>query len=552
MLGDSLTAIHFISFIAISLYLGGAVVWLRIRELKESCQTAQKEIIAQTKAATRLKNVYDQSRFEVEWLQATVQGSNSGTHFMEILKRWSSNPKSFYGWIIYDNSDWDGTHRDIYPEKLLQRFSCQATHLTLKRSQFESDFDDLPEEIDSITLFRTHQTGSDSCVIVISQIPNCFSQQKDFQLLTGFMKLVRCRSRNSPQKLIEFEDDLENLIAKEMLEIRSLLDNDFQSPVELMREFLQKLTILSGYTYASLYLSDQQGSDSSSCSHYASGGTLSSAEDGQIWQDAEKRFVDGITGRLDEMLILNSETILDEDHEVPFRCGLMIPIRQDEKFVGTLILTHASESIPSNEDAQLVEWASQFLMKTLDREISRVETVDQARRDALTNLANRRTFDSELNRFIERTNSSQENCTLIMLDIDHFKSINDKHGHPVGDQVLITVAESLQIITQKLRVTDHALPTRYGGEEFAIILPNVDLDGGLRIAEQIRKEIEELLIEPAALKLTASFGVACTDIHGKSYEELIHYADEALYAAKKSGRNCVCTTNLKKLEHVGH
>lgn len=552
MSSESLSATHLIGLIVITLYLVGVVVWLRIRYLKERYSSVQKEAILQTKAATRLKKVCDQYRFEVEWLQATVQGSNSGTHFLEILKRWSSAPKTFHGWIIYDNNDWDGTTREIHPEKLLQRFSYQATHLTMNRDQFESDFDDLPAEIDSMTFFRTHQLGSESCVIAISQIPDCFRQQKDFQLLTGFMKLVKCHSRYVPQKLIEFEDNLENLIAKEMLEIRSLLDNDFQSPVELMRGFLQKLTALSGYTYASLYLSGENSSEKGAYTHFASGGTLKSAESGRVWRDAEKQFINVMSDRLDEMLILNTETILESGQEIPFRCGLIIPVRQDAKFVGVLILTHTSETLPSNEDAQLVEWASQFLMKTLNREISRVETVDQARRDSLTNLANRRTFDLELHRITERTQSGQENCTLILLDIDHFKSINDTYGHPTGDQVLKTIAETLQVLTQNLRVTDYALTARYGGEEFAIILPNVDLNGGLRIAEQIRTEIEELLIKPEALTLTASLGVACTDIHGKSCEELIHYADEALYAAKKSGRNSVCTTNLKKLEHVGN
>jgi diguanylate cyclase (GGDEF)-like protein len=119
-----------------------------------------------------------------------------------------------------------------------------------------------------------------------------------------------------------------------------------------------------------------------------------------------------------------------------------------------------------------------------------------------------------------------------MLDIDHFKSINDTLGHPKGDDVLRAVG---RLLRRSLRASDFA--ARYGGEEFAIILPNTDREGSLAVAEKVRRAIEEATWEDRPI--TASFGVAtmCEEI--STAEELIDYADRALYRSKQAGRNCV-------------
>lgn len=535
------------TLLAVVLYISSLAFWLKIRALKEQCKDVQKASDDREQAVRHLKQVCDQSRFEVEWLQNTIRHPGSAIHLLETFKRWSPSSEAFCGWVIFDNGSSVGTQIVGAPKELDKQRPQLSQCMILNRFDHHSVFQELPEVIERLILFAVEHCGSNSFMIAVSHIPECFSKSANFPKLHSIMQTAKCHPQSVPEKLVEIGGDLENQIAKEMLEIRSLLDNEFQTPTELMQGFLHKLTVLSGYNFASLYLN--QTENAKPWEHFASGGTLSSHQLFDRWLQAESSLLSAFAGQLEEMLILNLETLETFDEDVPFRCGIMIPVRQGGMSVGALILTHHDATHPSNECAQLIEWASQFLMQTLDREISRVDTVNQARRDPLTNLANRRTFDAELKSAAARTKNGGEICSLIMLDIDHFKSINDTYGHQVGDQVIKEIAATLQALSQNLRVTDHVLPARYGGEEFAMVLPGVDLQGALRIAEQLREEIEQLGIAQAdgTIRVTSSLGVACSDRHGKNSEELLHYADEALYEAKKAGRNQVCSIRLKVL-----
>jgi diguanylate cyclase (GGDEF)-like protein len=119
-----------------------------------------------------------------------------------------------------------------------------------------------------------------------------------------------------------------------------------------------------------------------------------------------------------------------------------------------------------------------------------------------------------------------------MVDIDHFKSINDRHGHQMGDEVLRRVAAA---ILETLRTEDVA--ARYGGEEFCLLLSRIDLEDGAGIAERIRQLISDLQFP--GLRITASLGVASVGRGAKTPQELLDHADQCLYEAKRAGRNCV-------------
>lgn len=157
--------------------------------------------------------------------------------------------------------------------------------------------------------------------------------------------------------------------------------------------------------------------------------------------------------------------------------------------------------------------------------------------DGLTHVYNRRFFERSLAAELDRSRRDQRPCGLILLDIDKFKDFNDTYGHDVGDLVLKTVADAIK---NTLRSTDTV--SRVGGEEFAIIVPNTfRLDAGF-LAERIRKNVEALIIETEAEKLsvTISLGVAINDPSKfTSLDELYKRADNALYEAKESGRNCL-------------
>jgi diguanylate cyclase (GGDEF)-like protein/PAS domain S-box-containing protein len=161
---------------------------------------------------------------------------------------------------------------------------------------------------------------------------------------------------------------------------------------------------------------------------------------------------------------------------------------------------------------------------------------EQATKDGLTRLANRRSFDERLEQEWRRTERIGGSLALVLLDVDHFKSYNDTYGHGQGDECLKAVA---RVVGADRRVSDCA--ARIGGEEFCLILPNTDSDGAMRVAQSIRSEIEALGLlhegNPAGV-VTVSIGVAASKPKlSESGAGLLDAADQALYAAKRAGRN---------------
>ena len=158
-----------------------------------------------------------------------------------------------------------------------------------------------------------------------------------------------------------------------------------------------------------------------------------------------------------------------------------------------------------------------------------------SRTDHLTQLYNRGHWEQRLQFEYSRHGNS---IALLMLDIDHFKSINDRHGHQAGDAVIKRVSE---LIHQHVRDSDVA--GRYGGEEFAILLPHTDLAGARTLAERLRQSVEEqeMIHNGQAIAFTISLGIACLDRPARDHRCLIEWADQALYASKRAGRNRVST-----------
>ncbi|HEX8495079.1 MAG TPA: diguanylate cyclase [Pyrinomonadaceae bacterium] len=158
---------------------------------------------------------------------------------------------------------------------------------------------------------------------------------------------------------------------------------------------------------------------------------------------------------------------------------------------------------------------------------------EQAFTDHLTGLANRRRFERQLEREVTRTLRYSRPFCLLLLDIDNFKSVNDTYGHETGDDVIRHLAKTLQAATRGID-----LAARVGGEEFAIILPETEFEGGCETAERLRQGISETEI-PLVGRITASFGVAEFPLCAATGRELVANADAAMYEAKRLGRNRV-------------
>ncbi|MBB3332531.1 diguanylate cyclase (GGDEF)-like protein/PAS domain S-box-containing protein [Halomonas campaniensis] len=159
------------------------------------------------------------------------------------------------------------------------------------------------------------------------------------------------------------------------------------------------------------------------------------------------------------------------------------------------------------------------------------ELEHQATRDHLTGAYNRRAFDAALRQSVSKANQDGEPFALLLFDIDHFKSVNDRHGHEMGDEILRRLA---QRIRESLRNTD--LLARWGGEEFTILLPDTRLQGAATFAERLRRQIADSRIR--GLSVTVSIGITAYR-PGDDADRLLSRADDALYRAKKAGRNSV-------------
>jgi len=163
------------------------------------------------------------------------------------------------------------------------------------------------------------------------------------------------------------------------------------------------------------------------------------------------------------------------------------------------------------------------------------EAISAAHRDPLTGVGNRGAMTTTLHRELEKAFRHSRSLGLIMMDIDHFKKINDKYGHSVGDLALQSMVECAE---KSVRISD--MMFRYGGEEFVIVLPETDESGVLRLAKRIRRRVEKLetWIQNHRINMTVSIGITTLQ-EADDEKTFVARADEALYKAKRDGRNCI-------------
>ena len=204
----------------------------------------------------------------------------------------------------------------------------------------------------------------------------------------------------------------------------------------------------------------------------------------------------------------------------------------DVEATGAGLVDALSKIVAANETLQAKLDKAEEQIEAQAREIRLHES--EARTDSLTGLANRRAFDDEMKRRYAEATRRGMPLSLLILDIDFFKKFNDAHGHQAGDAVLRSVADTL---VETCREMD--LPCRYGGEEFAIVMPATTVEEGTIAAERVRTAVESLVVEfeGKQLKVTTSIGLA-QFASSDDTTRLIKRADEALYVSKNAGRNC--------------
>ncbi len=211
---------------------------------------------------------------------------------------------------------------------------------------------------------------------------------------------------------------------------------------------------------------------------------------------------------------------------------LCVPVTVRSKAVGVLTVTSAKRNAFARLHTRLLTALAGQV--ALDLENVRLEAL--ATRDPLTGIANRRRFDERLDQLLAEGRPARAPIAVLMLDLDRFKSINDRHGHPAGDAVL---QQAVQRWTDSLRGND--LLARMGGEEFGLLLPGADSRRAVEVAERLRARVEHrpFRVRRLSIAVTVSVGVAVSPRGAGTPGRLLADADRALYAAKEGGRNRV-------------
>lgn len=222
--------------------------------------------------------------------------------------------------------------------------------------------------------------------------------------------------------------------------------------------------------------------------------------------------------------------------EAWFRSMVAVPLMIEGRVAAVLGLGRADEPSLGQDDYWTLTSLAGNAAVALDRAYLHQKLDLLARTDGLTGLFNRRSFEEALQREITRAKRYGSSLSLLLLDVDHFKHFNDRHGHPLGDKLLKQVAE---VIRTTVREAD--TPARYGGEEFVVLLPETNLAAALQAAERIRKGVAALAGEEAKTQplghFSVSVGVASYPQPCRNAEELVKQADAALYEAKRAGRD---------------
>jgi diguanylate cyclase (GGDEF)-like protein len=199
----------------------------------------------------------------------------------------------------------------------------------------------------------------------------------------------------------------------------------------------------------------------------------------------------------------------------------------------TAIISDKFTSLGKKIDSKSLRKEFEDIEKFVRKSRRRLATLANA--DKVTGIFNRQYFDKIAAEEFEKAKTSQRHISILFVDLDHFKEVNDNYGHRTGDDVLRAIA---WLVQKACRNTD--IVARYGGEEIVVVLPNTISDDAVKIGEEIREIVAKQTRERLGIAVTVSVGVAGFPQDGDSLSSILEKADQALYQAKEKGRNCVC------------
>ena len=447
-------------------------------------------------------------------------------------------------WTLHDAVGIDrrqGTELTLDPPVLAAL--SQSTHVVLTAAELETSAlgralqSASGGRLERLYLFRTSPTSEPlDGVVLTSNLPDGAGSEADRVRIVE--RLLTAAGRYFQRSAVAAAQEQELRMTREILELRSVVDLEFGSPQEMVQQFLDRLVAVCEFDFAAVYLLRRKDfvlTKLSSTHRVAARSELAHWETAALAISQSSLAAEQLQSHSEAALLRVTPT-------APFRSAITVPMRVADEAAGLLCLCGLRPAALSEADRELLVWSAEYLLETILRTVDRATIEARASRDALTGLANRHAFDVALEEHLDRSMRTHRECALILVDLDCFKQINDRYGHPAGDEVLRTVARLIQDeVRLHVRGSDHPLAARYGGEELAVILPHVGLAGALRVAERLRQRIAETKVDIGGgdVQVTLSAGVAVAPSQANTAEALVIAADEALYAAKAGGRNRV-------------
>lgn len=524
----------------------------RARRERERCQTELDGMSSELAAARRDGSL---RRQESQTLREFLNETDCAQAIRIVLRRLVSNPDEGCaiclrrvpeGWSTEQSlglSEAGGRSFQIDPaiEQQLNRGEPVVLNSAMLRAS--RLWNDLPfrdrQKIRELYLFGI---GAPDALLGVMATTGLFPTGHDVRdqvetttrLISGMSGSLRDRWRlNSWQDELRTKDD--------MLALRSVSDRNHESPLQMITEFISLAASKVGAVRVALFLCSPGQPAHARCLA-RDGNPLQSNIQAQ-WFLHEERLA-AVAGDLPDVAHFATPDLERLSINTLIGSALLVPIRQQSRLIGLLCLTRSHRQSFSSSQQLLSKWSAEALAEMIPRAVNQAVVAHQARFDSLTQLANRGTFDRNIEQELAAARDSRSSISLLLFDLDRFKGINDRHGHRGGDAVLRQCAAIVRECVDDVRLEDRSgghepLVARYGGEELAVILPRLPREAAERIGENIRRNIAaaRIAFDGASIAMTISGGLACFPDHADSVEGLISAADAALYQAKDRGRN---------------
>lgn len=524
----------------------------RARREREQCQTQLEGVSSELVAARRDGSL---RRQEAQTLRDFLNETDCAQAIRIVLRRLVSNPDegcavclrhSPQGWTTEQTLGLsDDASRTFQIDPAIQQQLTRGEPVVLSSALLRASrlWNDLPfrdrQKIRELYLFGI---GSPDALLGALVTTGLFPTGHDTtdqvettaRLVSGMSGSLRDRWRlDSWQDELRAKDD--------MLALRSVSDRNHESPLRMITEFIALTASKVGAVRIALFLYSP-GQPAYARSLAREGEPLQSNLQTQWFQHEER--LAAIAGDFSDATHFSAPDLERLSINSLIGSALLVPIRQQSRQIGLLCLTRSQRQSFSSAQQSLSKWAAEALAEMIPRAVSQAVVAHQARFDSLTQLANRGTFDRQIEHELAVARSSRMPVSLILFDLDRFKAINDRHGHRGGDAVLRQTAAIIRECVEDIRFEDRTtghepLVARYGGEELAVLLPRLPREAAERIGETIRRSVAaaRIAFDGASISLTISGGLACFPDHADSVEGLISAADAALYQAKDRGRN---------------